>query len=429
MKNLLFILLGLVMAVNVSTAQDYKKLLKNASKNLGKYNLDPVNNADKLAESLALIDQAFESEEAQTSSKAWLTKGKIFNELSNADINKRFISPTPIPLDQPMAALTAYQALSKALELAVKKGETKDALKALTETENHLHNTGIFMYQDQKFEEAFKNFDSEMSAYKALVAGDADTRIKDDVLKKDLIVTTAICGYYGKNYEGAKPYLEKLYAEGDADPFVYEALFNMSLENDEAAAAKYLEEGRAAHPTDQAMMFAEINYFLKKGEIEGLVTKLEKAAEMEPDNMSVAVTLGSVYDQLSVASKEAGDAAKAGQYFDKAKATYESVIAKEPKNFEATYSLGALYYNKAAAMTDDLNKLADDYSKAGTAKYNDLKKEMDDLFNVAKPYFLSAEGINPADGNTLIALKEIYARNNELEKSKEYKAKYEALGN
>lgn len=429
MKNMLFILLGLVFAINVSTAQDYNKLLKNASKNLGKFNLDPVTNADKLTEALALIDEAFESEEAKTSSKAWVTKGKIFNELASADINKRFISPTPIPMAQPKAALTAYESLMKAIEFAAKKSETKDALKALVETEGHLHNTGIFMYQDQNFADAFSNFDAEMTASETLIDNESESRLQDPAIMADQIYTTAVSGYYGKNFDGAKPYLEKLYASGEAESFVYEALFNMNLEADEATAIKYLDEGRAAYPADQGLMFAEINLYLKKGEIEGLVTKLEKAAEMEPENMSVALTLGSVYDQLSVASNAAGDEAKANDFFSKAKGTYEAIIAKEAQNFEATYSLGALYYNKAAAMTDGLNKLADDYSKAGTAKYNELKKQMDDLFNLAKPYFLTAEGINPTDGNTLIALKEIYARNNELDKSGEYKAKYEALGN
>lgn len=429
MKNLLFILLSLVMAVNVGTAQDYKKLLKNASKNLGKYNLDPVNNADKLTESLALVDEAFATDEAKASGKAWLTKGTIFNELSNADISKKFLSATPISLNNPNAALTAYEALMKSIELLENGGDKKKAYKALIETEGHLHNTGIFMYQEQKFAEAFANFDAETTASKMIIAGEQKSRLEDPAFMSDHILTTAVSGYYAKNYEGAKPYLMKMYEAGGAEPFVYEALYNMNSETDEAAAIKYLEEGRVAHPADQGLMFAEINYYLKKGEIENLVTKLEKAAEMEPDNMSITVTLGSVYDQLSVKSAEAGDDAKSKEYFDKAMMTYNNVIAKEPTNFDATYSIGALYYNKAASMTEGLNKLADDYSKAGTAKYNEMKKDMDALFMEAMPHFLAAEKINPTDGNTLIALKEIYARSNQLDKSAEYKAKYEALEN
>ncbi len=428
MKNILFVLLGLVLAVNVSTAQDYKKLLKKASKNLGKYNLDPAGNADKLDEALAQVDEAFSSEEAQSSAKAWLTKGKIFNELAGVGINAKIIDPSAA-LTNPDAAQVAFEALTKAYQMAEKKGTKKDALKALIETEGHLYNTGIFMYQDQNWENAFANFDKQINAYKVLNEAGEESRLDDPTAMKEQLLTTSVTGYYAEKYDEIAPYLDQMYTGGDADPFVYEALYKSAKEADAAAALKYLEEGRAAHPDDQGLMFAEINHYLQAGEIEGLVTKLEKAAEMEPDNESVQVTLGSVYDQLSVAKGEAGDAAAQADYFAKAKATYESVIAKNPSNFDATYSVGALYYNKAAAMTESLNALANDFSKAGTKKYNDIKKQMDDLFNQALPLFLEAEKINPQDGNTLLALKEIYARNNDLEKSAAYKAKFEASQN
>ena len=74
-------------------------------------------------------------------------------------------------------------------------------------------------------------------------------------------------------------------------------------------------------------------------------------------------------------------------------------------------------------MTSGLNALGNDYSSAGTKKYNALKTEMDGLFQQALPYFLKAETLTPTDFNTMIALKEIYARSGQLEKSNEYKQK------
>ena len=52
---------------------------------------------------------------------------------------------------------------------------------------------------------------------------------------------------------------------------------------------------------------------------------------------------------------------------------------------------------------------------------------MDGLFEQALPYFQKAETRDGNDMNTLIALKEIYARLNDLEKSNGYKARIEAL--
>jgi tetratricopeptide (TPR) repeat protein len=119
--------------------------------------------------------------------------------------------------------------------------------------------------------------------------------------------------------------------------------------------------------------------------------------------------------------------AKADEYFGLAYDYFKQALEKDPKSFDAVYSQGALYYNKAASMTSKLNELGNDYSSAGTKKYNAIKAEMDGYFKEALPYFLKAEGLNSKDLNTMIALKEIYAREGNLEKSGEYKTKIEAL--
>ena len=78
-------------------------------------------------------------------------------------------------------------------------------------------------------------------------------------------------------------------------------------------------------------------------------------------------------------------------------------------------------------MTKEINKYANDFSKEGTKKYNEIKAEMDGLFELSLPFFLKAEGINPTDPGVLQALSEIYARKNMLDESLEYKARIEAL--
>ena len=139
------------------------------------------------------------------------------------------------------------------------------------------------------------------------------------------------------------------------------------------------------------------------------------------------MTLGQVYDQLQVKSNEAGETDKANEYFENALTYYQRALNKAPEDFDINYSLGALYYNKAAGYTPALNEVANDFSKAGEAKYNELKTTMADLFAQALPYFLKADTINSADRNTIIALKEIFARQDNFEKSNMYKDKLESL--
>ncbi|HAY70492.1 MAG TPA: hypothetical protein DCX89_01245, partial [Saprospirales bacterium] len=106
---------------------------------------------------------------------------------------------------------------------------------------------------------------------------------------------------------------------------------------------------------------------------------------------------------------------------------FNQALKLEPNYFDAIYSIGALYYNSAANMTKELNKYANDYSKEGTKKYNEIKSSMDALFDQALPYFEKAEGINSNDAGVLQALSEIYARKNILDKAQQYKDRLDSI--
>ncbi len=433
MKKILIAAFSLLFVVGSIQAQEYKKILKKASKTLGKYNLNPGENADKLAEAIALINQAFESEEAQNSPKALVTKGKIYTEIAAAEIREKLLSTDPeAKLATPDASTIALSAFTKAMNMDPGKGEVKDALRGLKELEGHLNNTGAIAYESKDFTGAFANFDGSLKARDLLLANKKKSRLDEqEGMLDSQIFTAAMTGYYAKEYENCLPYLESIYAKGSDEAAVYDALYNIKSQQKAENALEYLEEGRKRFPDDTGLLFSEINHYLQAGKLEELTTKLKTAIEKEPDNTSVYVTLGNVYDQLSTKELEAGNTAKANEYFDLAKDYFTQTLEKDPSNFDAQYSLGAQYYNKAASMTETLNKLSDDYTPAGTKKYNAAKAEMDGLFEKALPYFLKAEAAADAKGtpdrNTLIALKEIYARKNDLEKSAAYKAKIDAL--
>jgi TPR repeat protein len=116
-------------------------------------------------------------------------------------------------------------------------------------------------------------------------------------------------------------------------------------------------------------------------------------------------------------------------HFKKAMSYYQQALEKDAKSFDAIYSIGALWYNKAAAYSIELNVFADDYTPAGTKKYEAKKAQMDETFSKALPFFLQAEVVNPKDANTLIALKEIYARQDKFDMVDIYKQKLAGIGN
>ena len=222
----------------------------------------------------------------------------------------------------------------------------------------------------------------------------------------------------------------KMMDMGDAQPNVYEGLYEIySKREDMEKAENILFEGVKAYPDDTGLLFAQINHFLKQDKTDELIEKLELAIEKESENVSLYATLGNVHERLHNDAVTKGDMELAQGHFDKAIAQYKKATEIDPDYVAAVYSIGALYYNKAANKTNELNELANDYSKEGTAKYEKLKEEVNAIFDESLPYFKKAEQMDPNDLNTLIALKEIFARKNDFDTSNEFKARMEKVQN
>ncbi|MDQ3142028.1 MAG: hypothetical protein M3Q56_07260 [Bacteroidota bacterium] len=437
MKNQFTLIIFGLVAPFFLIAQEAERDVKKADKLLGFYYLDTKANLPKVYEAKSLIDGVIDNPSVSGMYKTWITKGKIYNVVAAIENDSLVIMQQlgkSYAIKDLTTAIQAYNALLKAKELAVKSFEIKDALDALEETAQYLNNFGYFAYQVQNYKAAFENFQANVGINKVSIEnGRKSIFPKDeDLLNQQYI--TALSAMNAKMDTDAKVYLELLkeknYDDGKgAGAVIYEGLFNFYIKTEEQKALDILAEGRQKFPDNSTLLFAEINYFLKQGKLNELIDKLKIAIAKEPDNVSVYTTLGNVYDNLCQKEWEAGNAAKGEEFYTQGLNYYNQAIAKDPNNFTAIYSVGALYYNKAAQVSKEANKLSNDYTKEGTRKYNEKKAEMESYFDKALPFFEKSETLEPKDRNTLIALKEIYARKNQLEKSKAYKSKLEALGN
>lgn len=426
MKKIGLVLTTLFLVISGVIAQDAKKMLKNATKEISKALSVTGIDDEKLRDGLYELDSALKDPVVGASADAWNEKGKAYNSIADAEMKIKVLDPS-YQLKYPEAGIVAFEAFSKALELATKGGQTKDALAGLTETENHINNVGITYFQENNFKDAFYKFSKSLEVYEVLKANKKASRLDDENLRMDQIFYAGATGFYGKAGKDALPYLEQLYQANYDNALVYQALFEIKSEMGDANAVKYLEEGRQKYPAETGLLFSEINYYLRNNKLDVLIDKLKLAIEAEPFNISVYATLGNVYDQLMQQERASGNIDKSSEYFNNAFDYYNQALNIDPNNFDVNYSLGALYYNKAASLIGELNKLTDDYSKEGTKKFKALQKEMDELFDQGLPYFKKAESINPKDINTLVALREIYARKGELNISNEFKERIEAL--
>ena len=99
---------------------------------------------------------------------------------------------------------------------------------------------------------------------------------------------------------------------------------------------------------------------------------------------------------------------------------YKEAIAVDPNDFNSNYNLGALIFNKAVEMMEEVDKIVDN------TKYAAGKKKVDEQFMQSIPYLEKAHEIDPTDKSTMISLKDLYARTKQNDK---YAAIKEKLGN
>ena len=424
--------------------------------------MDPANSASKLDLAIDLANSAMRDATVKADPAAWLTYGEVYMAAVNRDVTNLVLNPEAV-ITHPEAPKKAYEGFKMSAQLATKSYHTTDAMKRLSEVIQNLYYLGSVLYQRKDFVNAYDAFQATYDAYTLLKENKQETTFLAEDYPKSLYAS-ALCAESAGMENEARMALEKLVQTGTEEPSVYITLFNMYSKSDPSKAEKLITSARQKFPNDKDVLFAEINYKLSKGETENLVAQLNEALRLDPDNASIYVTLGQIYDTefqtaqanvkmlydsiavdkqryadtkktifqdsiKALESKLVPTTVKIITPFDKAQNYYMQALAKDSLNFDALYSLGALLYNLAAGYTVELNYLSDDMTAAGNKKWEQKKAQMDETFSKALPYFVKAEMINPKDYNTLTALKEIYARQDKLDLSTQYKAKIEQLGN
>ena len=431
MKKVLLNVLALFLLIGVANAQDGKAAYKKANSAFNSYKVSGQDQT-KLDEAIENIKIAMEDPTYANDAKALELKGDIYAAASGFDLSQSVLNPEYKP-QYGAAGMDAYDAYVKLYEVGEKKWQKKKAMEGITAAAGSVSQYGVVEYDNKNFDEAYNSFKIVLDAHEMAAKEGYDSVLKTEEDVNNQYYITGLAAMQAENMEEAKAYFVKLYEMDYQKPAVYEALYKMNMDNynksekkDEAAkteAVKYLNAGREKFPDDVSLLFTEINYYLGENKLDELVNKLKTAIDKEPDNVSLYATLGNVYDNLFQRELEAGNTAQAKEYFDMAKSNYNTALEKQPDFSDAIYSLGALYYNQAAAKTREMNDLPMNETK----RFNELKGEVDALFEEALPYFKKAEKLNPNDLNTIIALREIYARKNDYETSGEFKKRYETI--
>lgn len=424
-KIIIFALLVIFGTVTLS-AQDAnaKKSFRQAKRNLSSFELDNSKVAE-LDEAVNLIMSTAQDEEMKKDASMWNTMGNIYRAYLELDYKRGLLDENYKP-QYLQEANKAYMAFKKAYEVATKSKDKDEALAGMGGLIQSMSNLGITVLQAGDPMGSYNIFRNVLDIHELLKENGKDSPLNDEEAMNNQLFLAGYAALLSEQYDLAKPYYDQLKANNYDDPSLYEGLFKIKMQEDPDAAAAILQEGRQKYPDDLTLLYAEINDALKNNEIASLESKLKEAIQKDPENVSLYTTTGSVYDRLFQEMMDS-DTAKANAYFDSAKVYFEKSLEIDEDNVDAIYSIGALYYNKAAQGTQELQAMADDLTTAGMAKYDAKKLKVDKIFDEALPYFQKAERVNPSDRNTLIALKEIYARKNKMDISAEFESRLEKV--
>ncbi|MBT8219361.1 MAG: tetratricopeptide repeat protein [Bacteroidia bacterium] len=429
MKKLLSLAFLFVFAIGAASAQDITKQIKGAKKLVNAYKLN--NDISKITEAKSIIETIFKNDAAKSNFDALIAKGDVYAALSSHDSAEKLKAEAlgqTYEAQYVGMAVKALEAYKMALPLAEKGSQKKAVVSGYDNVDNALASEADAAFTSQDWDLGMKACEGILESSVFLEENGKTGIIADEETRDLWEYYAGLAASNTEQYDVARKHLSKLVKKGSTNGDVYKEMFNVAVaEGKEDEALGYLAKGREVDPENATLLFAEINYLIKKEEYGKLETLLKVAIEREPDNPSVYSTLGTVYNQLFKKSNDEGDKAKAKEYFDKALDYYNQALGVDSEFFNAIYSIGELYYNSAAAVITDLQALESDYSKEGLKKYEAKKEEMMTFFDSALPYFKRAEKLDPNDRNTMIAMKEIFARKGDIETSNQIKERIDKL--
>ncbi|AIY13807.1 MULTISPECIES: tetratricopeptide repeat protein [Cellulophaga] len=169
------------------------------------------------------------------------------------------------------------------------------------------------------------------------------------------------------------------------------ALIYTQLGQDDKALGAY-KDARANDPEDVNLILNEANLYFKLGDKDKFKSLMAEATALQPDNADLFYNIG-------VVNMEQGN-------IEDARAAYNRALEINPGYVNAQLNLSTTYVNEGNGMIDSMNSLGN--SRADIAKYDELKKKKDGLFQKGADILEQALKLNPDNQGILEQLKNIY---------------------
>lgn len=342
----------------------------------------------KLNKAQEYIEKTITHEATMNEAKTWFYRGGIYLDIALTDKPEfKALSENPLQV--------AYDSYKKALSLPDVKEFMADIMTNMNVIAEKYFNNGVMAYEA-------KNFEASSGCFLKAADVKAEIGVVDTSAMLNAVQAADLAG----KPETSVKINQRLLDAHVSNPGIYASLASGYLAlKDTANAITVTAKGRGLYPQDLGLLISETNIFLAQGKNAEALNNLKVALEKDPNNTSILFALGTQYDNQ-------GNVAEAEK-------SYKRALEIKPDFFDAIYNLGALFVNDAARKMTEANTIPMDKLKEYEAK----KAEADASLEKALPYLEKAHQMDPKDRNTIVTLKEIYARKSMLDKVKEMDAK------
>tara|TARA_B100000809_G_scaffold185036_1_gene183044 strand:+ start:217 stop:1485 length:1269 start_codon:yes stop_codon:yes gene_type:complete len=373
------------------------------------------------------INMAIEHDQTKNWAKTWYYRGNLyFKILASKDNECKVIDLDALDkcTDSYLKALVLNFDDSELKKLDLQKEDGSDLIKFSAALKNNPRldddsytdkilgrkipglageyaNQGISKFGSKDYKGAQEDFGKSMLL--SQLTGRLDTM---------LMYNTALASEYAQDYENAKLVYNELimmkYNVDGAGPDLYKSMSKIyKKEENNEKAVEYISQGRMAYPDDNSLLVLELEGFLQSGNNDQALANLNTGITNDPTNAVLYFARGTVYENLKDQ--------------DNAVADYKKAIELNPDYYDASFNLGAYYFNSGADKINQSNKLP--LSKV--KEYDAFKAEAKKYFEAAVPHIATAHRIKPGDGATGDMLINLYTQTGQYEKAKEVRAKFE----
>ena len=382
MKKLV-ILLAVLFTANVMMAQKMDRT--NA------YNYNKNGQYEKAAESIekCVNHQGFLGMKPKDQAQAWLYRGMIYLNIYQ---DKKLLAKYPDALE------IAYVSLQNCIKADADytKDNAQDVYSRVVAIGECYFQDGIEQFNNKAYGDAAASFRKSYDI--SLTGSRPDTSALENA---------GLAFMRGELYDEALATYVDLKNLGYDKVDLYKNMAACyTLKGDDENSMKVITEGLEKYPGDAGMIIEKVNLYLKQGKGEEALGDLNKLQELDPNNVSILFTLGSIF----------GDDTHDIFDADKAIGYYTRIIELDPTYYDAHYNLAMVYITLSNQKITEANEITG-ASMAEIERYNKLMDESTEYLRQGLPYAKTAYEAQPSDDLKHL-LKTLYVKLKMMDEAK-----------